>query len=344
MKLEWHKVLLCAAAISLATACQQQAADVSRPTAGASATGALNSPLSRPVATVPLADAPVAPPPYLQGILLYHSDVGQRLFQIYSIALGGTDRVSKQLTADLDRTIEPHWSPNGKHIAYSSAKTNRDGLDLWLMNTDGSNQKQLTHHTGYALSPTWNHDGTKLLFYTTWDGKFQLYELELSTSALMRISASNGYNDYMPDYSPDGRAIAFSSDRSGREEIWAMDTDGSNPRQLTNAPVRNWRPRWSPNGARILYQQISQNYWELRLMNADGSQDAALFALPYIHDGVQITEIQDAVWVDNQTILFAGQTPDSYDIFSYNLATRQLRSEVARAGSDEMWPMLRPGQ
>jgi dipeptidyl aminopeptidase/acylaminoacyl peptidase len=329
--------------MSSLVACSFQLPTVPQASTATNASTALTSPLPSPVGTTASAPSTKTPATKLQGTLVYHSDNDRKLFQIFSAALGNDNPEIKQLTADLDRTIEPRWSPDGSHLIYTSAKENHDGLDLWLMNADGSEQKRLTERPGYALSPVFNREGTQVLFYTTWDGKFQLYRLNIATKALTRLSTNASYNDYMPDISPDGKTIAFSSDRSGREEIWLMDADGNNQRQITNAPMRNWRPRWSPDGARILYQQITQNFWELRLMNADGTQDSAPIPLPYVKDGFQITEIQDHYWIDNQSVLFAGNSPQhGYGIYYYNLVTHEMRTVLDLPTSDEMWPILRP--
>ena len=60
--------------------------------------------------------------------------------------------------------------------------------------------------------------------------------------------------DVRPSWSPDGRYIAFESERDGNWEIYVMDSDGSNPRRLTDHPAEDKYPSWSPDGRHIAFQ------------------------------------------------------------------------------------------
>ena len=83
----------------------------------------------------------------------------------------------------------------------------------------------------------------------------------------------SSYADFNPSFSPDGRHIAFSSGRSGQQEAWIADADGSNPRQLTHGPPRHrGGPRWSPDGRRLLYGARGENgRWDVWIIDADGA-------------------------------------------------------------------------
>src|SRR6476469_354768 len=62
------------------------------------------------------------------------------------------------------------------------------------------------------------------------------------------------YTDEMPSLSPDGRKIAFMSDREGDIETYVMDVDGTHPQRLTHSPGRDAHPEWSPDGKKIWFQ------------------------------------------------------------------------------------------
>ena len=55
-------------------------------------------------------------------------------------------------------------------------------------------------------------------------------------------------------FSPDGRSIAYASDRGGNFDIWVQSLDGGQPRQLTHSPAQDTQPAWSPDGKRIVFR------------------------------------------------------------------------------------------
>lgn len=79
------------------------------------------------------------------------------------------------------------------------------------------------------------------------------------------------HNDVLPAWSPDGRRIAFVSDRDGQREVYVMNADGSEPRNLTNHPADDWTPCWSPDGRQIAFASFREGNWEIHVMEADGS-------------------------------------------------------------------------
>src|SRR5258708_7533963 len=77
---------------------------------------------------------------------------------------------------------------------------------------------------------------------------------------------------YTPRWSPDGQHIAFTSVRDENWEIYVMNTDGSNERNLTNNPAGDYHPVWSPNAKAIAFLSNRDGYEDIFVMNADGSQ------------------------------------------------------------------------
>ena len=76
--------------------------------------------------------------------------------------------------------------------------------------------------------------------------------------------------DGFPSWSPDGRRIAFDSDRDGNIEVYVMDADGANPRRLTDHDASDGFPSWSPDGRRIAFGSNRDGNWEVYAMDADG--------------------------------------------------------------------------
>ena len=92
-----------------------------------------------------------------------------------------------------------------------------------------------------------------------------------------RRLTNNPSDDLSPSWSPDGKQIAFMSDRDGHfmngwstSEIYVMDADGGNPQNLTNNRHADWSPSWSPNGKRIIFCSDRDGNAEIYVMDADG--------------------------------------------------------------------------
>jgi len=94
-------------------------------------------------------------------------------------------------------------------------------------------------------------------------------------STLVRLT-NNSAIDSRPVWSPDGRSIAFSSNRDGMYEIYVMDSDGSNAKRLTNNLADDVNPMWSPDGRRLVFDTDRDGNGEIYVMDADGSNQIRL--------------------------------------------------------------------
>jgi Tol biopolymer transport system component len=131
--------------------------------------------------------------------------------------------------------------------------SNRDGnWDIYVMNADGSQKRNLTNHPSFDSYPSWSPDGTKLVFYSDRDGDREVYVMNADGSNQTRLT-NDAAADHSPAWSPDGSRIAFVSDRSGRTNVWIMDADGSNPVNLMPELKTTRWPVWSPDGSQIAF-------------------------------------------------------------------------------------------
>jgi TolB protein len=135
------------------------------------------------------------------------------------------------------------WSPDGRRIAVSRTDSTRN-LQVWMMDMDGSHAHALTHFPaadGRPQWPAWSPDGRRIAIQS---GTYNREKPELSDAYIWVIDVASGVAtrlathdrprlDETPSWFPDGRHIAFQSDRSGRMEIWVMSADGSHQRQVT---------------------------------------------------------------------------------------------------------------
>lgn len=126
---------------------------------------------------------------------------------------------------------QPSWSPDGSQIVYSSNESGR--MNIWLMNPDGSEKRQIRFTQEYDTEAAWSPDGKKIIYRTNFEDGFDftVYDVEAETYDRMEIP---GY-EFMPAWSPDGRWLAYvhRNQLNDRPEIYMMRPDGSDSRRLT---------------------------------------------------------------------------------------------------------------
>lgn len=198
--------------------------------------------------------------------------------EIYVANADGTNR--RRLTTHPAQDGYFAWSTDNKKIAFQS---DRDGkFEIYTINIDGSNLKRLTSNHASCWYPTWSPDGSNIFFQSDDNGACGIYVMNSDGSNLKRLTNSTvsgrkvsvGTKDaiYVPyALSMDGSRIAFQSDGGGNSEIYVMNVDGSNLRQLTDHPASDIFPRWSPDGKKILFQSDRDGDSGIYVMNADGN-------------------------------------------------------------------------
>ena len=138
------------------------------------------------------------------------------------------------------------WSPDGQTIAFAMATDQPDSYEIFLMNADGSNVRQLTRGLpGIGGSIDWSPDGTKLLIYAGPPGDKNIFLVDVFAETAVQLT--NGGNNAASSFSPDGQWIAFNSLRNDDQaDIFIMRPDGTDLRQVTNNPEPDWQPQWEP--------------------------------------------------------------------------------------------------
>jgi TolB protein len=214
--------------------------------------------------------------PVLRDRLVFETGSG-----IGVMAPDGSERQVLPVGGDLELALNPAVSPDGRRVAFTGS---RDGLlDLYVMNVDGSERRQLTSDAARDLRPAWSPGGGRLLFDRTEPAPG-------SRPVLMLINADgNGRKQLRVDasaaeWSPDGERVAFSGSGTLRG-IYVMDQDGGNVTSVSDdcGPGCDDRgPRWSPDGQFLAFTRALPGGTEgVGIMGADGS-DARL-VLPTLH-------------------------------------------------------------
>ncbi len=194
-----------------------------------------------PIATRPLTATPELP---LDGrdagvVVFYSGRDGNS--DIYTMNADGSNL--RRLTQDPAEDGSPAISPDGSRIVFLTARHDPSSrppfskYEIYVMETDGTNQRRLTTTEAAENHPAWSPDGKKILFDADYDkdGKYEIYIMNDAGTGVTRLTTTSA-NDQFADWSPDGTKIAFSSDRKGQWDIYVMDADGRNVRALTDDP------------------------------------------------------------------------------------------------------------
>jgi Tol biopolymer transport system component len=174
----------------------------------------------------------------------------------------------------------PAWSPDGRRFAFASRRTGH--TEIYVASADGTKVRRVTtarRRDEAAHGPAWSPDGALLAFSSDRPSMFnsEIYVARPDGTGLRRLTRTHGADallgdDGMPHWSPDGRRIVFTSNRTQDGAIWIMNRDGSGQRQLFGIRgTDEWRPRFSPDGARIAFVRLfadgTEDVW---LMNSNG--------------------------------------------------------------------------
>lgn len=138
------------------------------------------------------------------------------------------------------------WSPDGQTIAFAMEAERPENYEIFLMNADGTNVRQLTRGLpGIGGSIDWSPDSKKLLIYAGPPGDKNIFLVDIAAETAAQIT--NGGNNAASSFSPDGQWIAFNSLRNNDQaDIFIIRPDGTGLNQVTNHPEPDWQPQWEP--------------------------------------------------------------------------------------------------
>ena len=230
--------------------------------------------------------------------------------QIYTMSVDGSN--VKMISNGEGRTTCSYFFPGNKRVLYSSTHLGDKqcpprpdfsrgyvwaiypSYDIFSANADGSNAKQLTTTPGYDAETTITLDGKKLVFTSTRDGDLDIYTMDADGKNVRRLTNELGY-DGGPFWSYDGKQIVYRAHHPKTDEqkadytsllkqnlirpttleIFVMNADGSNKRQVTSNGKANFGPYFFPDGKRIMFSSNLDDArgrnFDLYKINVDGT-------------------------------------------------------------------------
>ena len=138
---------------------------------------------------------------------------------VYTMNADGTN--VRQLTSTPDMEYQPHWSPDGRRLVFLSIPAGAGQRhDIHVMNADGTGRVALTQTpTAEESGLSWSADGTRIAFASNRDGNWEIYSMDAAGGDVRRLTNDPAV-DNAPVYAPDGRSLAFISDRGGARRVW----------------------------------------------------------------------------------------------------------------------------
>lgn len=209
-------------------------------------------------------------------------------------------------------------------IAFVSDRTGSN--EVWIMDYDGSNQRQITTERALTLNPDWSPDGERLVYTSFQRGYSDLYIALRRGGGRVRIRTGVNLNTSAA-FSPDGTKIAFVGAVEGNTDIYVINDDGSQLRRLTTESSIESTPAWSPNGRQIAFTSSRAGTPQIYIMDAEGTNVRRISFDGNWND--------DAAFSPNgEYLAYTSLVGRSYQIRIYNLSTGESRV-IAGAGSNE---------
>ncbi|MDX6576289.1 MAG: hypothetical protein QOE96_2242 [Blastocatellia bacterium] len=228
---------------------------------------------------------------------------------------------------------------NGK-IAFVSNRNGPSG-EIYVMNPDGSNQRNITNSPASETRPAFSPDGTKIAFVKDFKG-ISVMNPDGSSQTTILDGASAGFNyiTSFPSWSPDGQKIVFNGIPNGSPDgadIYVINVDGTGLTRLTTAPADDTSPAWSPDGRKIAFATIRDRVpnevnYEIYVMNADGSNQTRI---------TNNTKFDHSpAWSpDGARIAFTSRRDDNFEVYVMNAdGSNQTRLTFdSEQDSDPKW-------
>ncbi|MBW2268419.1 MAG: PD40 domain-containing protein [Deltaproteobacteria bacterium] len=247
--------------------------------------------------------------------------------EIFVVGVDGSN--PRAATANGSINAFPSWTPEGDGIVYTSYR-HRDTPRLFLSSRGRGRPGRLLRSLrgGYAeYRGVYAPDGKSLLVVLSAPGAASdIYRVRPQGTKATALSRHRAI-EVAPAWSPDGRQVAFASDRTGAPQIYLMSADGSNQRRLTFQGSYNSHPAWSPDGRWIAYESRIGGQFDIWLTDPEGSVSLPLVQHP--------RSDETPSWAPNsRKLAFSSRRRGRADIYVIDVNGENMRRITQGAGDN----------
>jgi len=196
----------------------------------------------------------------------YVTAKGEGPSRIFTLIVSDVDGENEHVIMESgDPIMSPAWSPDSRRLAYVSFEGNASTIFVQTLRT--GNRIKVSSRPGINGSPAFSPDGRKLVMTLGGlDGNLDINVLDLSTREVTRLT-SNVAIDTEGTWSPDGKTIFFTSDRSGGPQVYKVSASGGTPERVTFEGSYNARPRLSPNGEKLALVHLDRGNYRIAVLD-----------------------------------------------------------------------------
>jgi TolB protein len=211
--------------------------------------------------------------------------------------------------------------------------SNRTGnKEMWVMDPDGSNQRQISHLNSLSINPAVSPDGTKLAFTSFAKGNPAIFILSTDTGRRLPFYNQVASMNATPGFTPDGKQLLYSSTASGWAQIYIANLDGSNLRRISSTRSLEVEPKVNPKtGTDLAFVSGRSGPQQIYRMNIDGTD------VQRLTNGEG--EASNPCWHPNgQLLAFSwtrGFATGNFNIFVMDVASRSFNQLTSGAGRNE---------